>query len=182
MLKGHVPHHPQEVLEQSWWFPSLSGGPTGRRGFSLELWPFHPHQASSLNPEAAGPGRGQTSRLPPGQTPPTGTSRTSPPPPATTANRDPLHNTCQAGLYSHPGSASSQLSLSHPPLSKDGTQVPGGAMEAGSSHQSCDQQSFKWGQVTSPFHPSSSSLWRLGWNIQSSRSAFLRLDSPRPLS
>lgn len=38
ILKGHVPHHPWEVLEQDTWFPSLS---PQRRVFS-ELQFFQP--------------------------------------------------------------------------------------------------------------------------------------------
>lgn len=91
ILKGQVPHHPWEVLEPDRRFPLLSLGPTRQERLPPELHFFHLHQASSLNPEAAGtrreekpPGRHQA-RLPLLE------QAGSPLPTATTANRDPLH-------------------------------------------------------------------------------------------
>lgn len=134
MLKRHMHTIPRRFWSKTSGFLPLAGAPQGRRGFSSELRFFHLHQASSLNPEAAGPRRGQTSRLPPRQAPPVGAGQTFPPSSHSCQQGSPEH-TCLGGLQTHPRPARSPPS--HRPLSEAaqaGTQVPGGTVEAGSSH------------------------------------------------
>lgn len=147
ILKGHVPHQPWEVLEQDTWFPPLS--PQGRV-FS-ELLFFHLHQASILTSEAAGTRRGQTSVLPPDQNPSAGESQISPPHSHTRQLRCLSHKCKKVSIISsgQPALLPCQWPVSKAPQA--GTQVRCRMVEAGSSHQSCDQQ-FEMGRViTSPF-------------------------------
>lgn len=87
-------------------FLSSAWAPQGKRAFSSELQSLHLHQASSLNPEAAGTRRGQPSRPPPGQAPPAEASQTSPPPSHNCQQGSPAH-TCRGGLHTRPPPASS---------------------------------------------------------------------------
>lgn len=95
ILKGYVPHHPWEVLQQDRWLPPLNLGPTGeeRLLFRPAVLPPSPVLQSILKlqgqEEARPPGHYQT-RLPLLE------QAILPLPPATTANRDPLHTRAPA--------------------------------------------------------------------------------------
>lgn len=119
--------------------PPPPGAPQGRTGSSSELLSLLLHQASSLRPEAAGTRRGQPSRPPQARLPLLEQAGPPLPPSHNCQQGSPAH-TCHGGLHSQP--------LSSQPTGRArqaGTRLRCGTVEAGSSQQSCYQQSFKWG-------------------------------------
>lgn len=127
------------------WFSPLNLGPQERRVSpqSCSSSTFTGPLVSILKLQGQGkarpPGRYQT-RLPLLE------QARLPLPPAKTANRDPGHTRAKVAsivIQSQPALLPSHWPLSEAP--QPGTQVQCGMVEAGSSQQSCDQQSFKWG-------------------------------------
>lgn len=155
-----MPHLPWQALQQDkWCLPSAKapwGGLASPQSFSSPSTPTRPPVSILM---LQGTRRAQASR--PGS--PCWGEPDLCSPNHSCQQGSPAH-TCHSSLRGQPGPASSSpIPLPAKGGSTAGTQGPRGMVETGRSHRSCDQQSFN-GARNFPFHLSSSSHWRLGWD------------------
>lgn len=163
MIMCHIT--PGRFWSKAGGFLSSAGAPQGRRGFSSELQFFHLHQASSLNPEAAWTRRpGLQAATRPGSPCWSQPDFPSPQPqlptgiPCTHVPGWPPQSALASQLFSDPTGPP-------PRLHRQAHKSDVGWWKQEVATKVVTNKVLN-GASNFPFHLSSSSLWRLGWNTQ----------------